>query len=56
MEWCIDMKRRIFIDAREDERCLATILLRDKSTAQCGRKRAVGKYCKQHEKILSKQN
>lgn len=39
-----------FIDASGDRRCLATVTLRDKSTAQCGRSIKVNGLCWQHEK------
>jgi hypothetical protein len=42
------VKGRVFVDALLDERCTATIVLRDKSEAQCGRRRASGTLCKQH--------
>ena len=44
------MKKRIFIDARQGQRCEATITLADKSTAQCGRSCKAGNahFCFQH--------
>jgi hypothetical protein len=45
-----DMKRR-FVDAPDDQRCTATVILEDKSTAQCGRYQKVGCLCTQHAKI-----
>ena len=40
---------RQFRDAPLNERCQATITLKDGSTAQCGRRRQSGKdYCWQH--------
>lgn len=44
------MTRR-FVDAPQDCRCTATITLRDKSTAQCGRKATEGDLCTQHARI-----
>lgn len=42
-------RKRRFIDAPEIYRCRATISLKDKSTAQCGRQKANGEhYCFQH--------
>lgn len=40
--------KRIFRDAPQDKRCKATIVLSDKSTAQCGRYAKVEGLCKQH--------
>lgn len=41
------MKRR-FRDAPQQQRCTATITLRDKSEAQCGRYAKVKGLCRQH--------
>ncbi len=45
-----DTTRR-FVDAGRGERCAATIVLRDNTLAQCGRRRSVGALCTQHETI-----
>jgi hypothetical protein len=42
---------RRFIDAPREFRCVWTITLRDGSKAQCGRRKAIGQLCMQHEKI-----
>jgi len=42
------MATRRFIDAPQDQRCKATITLKDKSKAQCGRYKKIGDYCRQH--------
>lgn len=43
-------KRRIYRDPPLMDRCSATIVLRDGSLAQCGRRRREGIYCWQHAK------
>lgn len=42
--------RRIFVDAPAAQRCAAVVTLKDKTTAQCGRRFVVpaSKLCKQH--------
>jgi hypothetical protein len=45
------MKRR-FIDASADDRCRWTVLLSDRSAAQCGRRKVRGDLCTQHAKML----
>lgn len=47
---------RQFIDAPTDTRCTATITLKDKSTAQCGRGAKLGGLCKQHAKMAEYTN
>jgi hypothetical protein len=47
-------KRRRFVDALGARRCQATIHLKDKSLAQCGRARVNGLYCTQHKKVMAK--
>lgn len=42
---------RPFKDAPYGQRCMATVTLKDKSLAQCGRYRKVGIVCTQHFKI-----
>lgn len=39
---------RKFIDAPDEQRCVATTTMRDGSTARCGRYKKVGDLCKQH--------
>lgn len=46
-------KRRRFVDAPQDERCAATISLRDGSLAQCGRRKKVGGLCRQHATLVA---
>ena len=41
-------KRAYGIGRTQDERCTATVVLSDKSLAQCQRWRKVGTLCKQH--------
>jgi hypothetical protein len=43
--------KRIFRDAPFNDRCMATVTLKDKSLAQCGRYRTHGILCTQHHKI-----
>ena len=45
-------KKRVFKDAPYGQRCNATITLKDKSLAQCGRHRKVGTFCLQHSRLL----
>ncbi len=47
------MKRR-FVDAPSDERCRWTCILKDRSEAQCGRRKTIGNLCTQHSKIDSR--
>lgn len=47
------MSRRFF-DAPPAQRCVAIITLRDGSLADCGRRRVVGRLCRQHDKLLMK--
>lgn len=42
--------KRIFVDAPNAQRCKATITLKDKSLAQCGRYMKIGCLCRQHAK------
>lgn len=41
--------KRVFVDAPLDQRCTATITLKDGSAAQCGRYRKIGTLCRQHD-------
>ena len=43
--------KRIFVDATQIMRCQAKIVLKDKSTAQCGRRAVLGGLCAQHSKL-----
>jgi hypothetical protein len=46
-------RARVFVDARLEERCQATITLRDKSTAQCGRRaKTTDGFCTQHARMF----
>lgn len=46
--------RRVFVDAPAEIRCLASIVRRDYSQAQCGRRRREGSdYCTQHTQIAA---
>lgn len=49
--------KRTFIDAPSSVRCTYDVVLRDKSLAQCGRRRVSDNptYCKQHLKIWLEQ-
>lgn len=43
--------KRRFVDAPTDQRCHATIMLKDRTTAQCGRYAKIDGLCHQHKKI-----
>ena len=43
--------KRIFVDAPTEMRCEATVTLKDKTTAQCGRYKKIGCLCTQHSKM-----
>jgi hypothetical protein len=51
-------RKRRFVDAHPEKRCKATITLRDKTTAQCGRVGIPwrGGLCTQHEGIARKKD
>ena len=45
------MNKRVFVDAKNNERCQSNIIMRDGSGAQCGRKSKSTGFCRQHEKL-----
>lgn len=44
-------KQRRFVDAPQDKRCQAHIILKDKTAAQCGRYAKKDGLCVQHYKL-----
>jgi len=47
----VKKRKRRFIDAPIDERCEASIVLKDGSGAQCGRRKREESFCFQHSKL-----
>lgn len=47
----LERESRRFRDAPIDERCKAVVTLADGTTADCGRRRAIGDLCTQHAKM-----
>jgi hypothetical protein len=47
--------KRVFVDASNAERCTAVVTLKDKTTADCGRRSIKSqRFCWQHGRIYDK--
>jgi hypothetical protein len=50
------MPKRRYINPPPLQRCIHTIRLRDGSLAQCGRRRVISAFCRQHHAMFSAAN